>query len=98
VLVHGDRTAGKGGAPTQRFNAQAQILNAYRAVAIHSAFELQREKQIQISAGAVRKRTAALCRRHLKTHTDTDVRHAALRGWPRICPEETSTKTAATGD
>ena len=43
VLVHGDRTAGQGGAPVHPFNLQPQVLNAYRVVAIDGTFELQRE-------------------------------------------------------
>ena len=66
MLVHGDRTAGQGGAPAHRFNLQAQVLNAYRVVSVNRTFELQREDQIQISAGAAHKRSAPLRRRHLK--------------------------------
>ena len=67
VLVDGDRTAGQGGAPAHRFNLQPQVLNAHRVVSVHGTFELQREDQIQISAGAAHKRTATLRRRALES-------------------------------
>ena len=66
MLVHRSRTAGQGGAPAHRFNLQAQVLNAHRVVAVDRTLELQREDQIQISAGAANKGTAKLHCRHLK--------------------------------
>src|SRR5262249_11442884 len=66
VLMHRDRTAGQGGTPAYRFNLQPQVLNAYRVVAVHGTFELQRKNQIQIAAGATHERTATRRRRHLK--------------------------------
>jgi len=67
VLVHGERASGQGGAPAHRFNLQAQILNAHGVISIHRTFELQREDQVEVSAGAAHKRTATLCRRDLET-------------------------------
>lgn len=58
VLVHRHRAARQAGAPAHRFDLQAQILNAYRVVAVHGTFELQGEDQVQISAGAAHKRHA----------------------------------------
>lgn len=66
VLVDFHTAASQGGAPTHRFNLQTQVLNAYRVVAVHGALELQREDQIQISAGTAHKCAATLRRRHLK--------------------------------
>src|ERR1700745_2913904 len=70
VLMHGDRTAGQRGAPAHRFNLQAQVLNAYRVVSVDGTFELQREDQVEISAGAAHKCTATLRRRHLKASVE----------------------------
>src|ERR1700739_4971061 len=42
-----------------------------RIVAVNRMLELQREDQIQISAGAAHKRTATLCRWHLNTRIET---------------------------
>jgi short subunit dehydrogenase len=80
MLMHLHTAASQGGAPTHRFNLQAQVLNAYRVVAVDGTLELQREDQIQISAGAAHKRTAALRRRHLKASIELgDVVLAHLR-------------------
>src|SRR6201997_324799 len=50
VLVYAHRAPSQGGAPTHRFNLQAQVLNAYRVVAVDRTLELQREDQVEISA------------------------------------------------
>ena len=55
VLVRGDRTASQGGTSAHRLNLQAQVLNAYRVVAVDGTFELQGEDQIEIFAGAAHK-------------------------------------------
>ena len=41
VLVHRHSAARQGGAPAHRFNLQAQVLRAYRVVAVDGTFELQ---------------------------------------------------------
>src|SRR5262249_39934702 len=66
VLMHRHRAARQGGAPAHRFNLQTQVLYADGVVAVDGTFELQREDQIPISAGAAHKRTATLCRRDLE--------------------------------
>src|SRR5262249_23934158 len=65
-LVYGDRTGGQGGPPTGACNLQSTVLKAHRVVSVHGGFELQREDQVQISAGAAHKRTATRRSRHLK--------------------------------
>ena len=66
VLVHRHRAPSQRRTPAHRFKLQAQVLNAYRVVAVDGTFELQGEDQIQISAGAAHKRAAPLRRPHLK--------------------------------
>src|SRR3974390_3145170 len=66
VLVHQHRTAGQSGAPAYPFNLQAQVLNAHRVVLAHATWELQREDQVQISAGMAHKRTATFSSRNLE--------------------------------
>src|ERR1700751_6230990 len=70
VLVHQHRTAGQCGAPAYPFNLQAQVLNAHRVVLVHGTYELQREDQVQISAGTAHKRTATFLSRDLETSVE----------------------------
>src|SRR5262249_20136441 len=53
-----------------RFNLQPPVLNAYRVVTVDGTFELEREDQIQISAGAAHKGAATLGRGHLKARVE----------------------------
>ena len=52
--------------PAHPLDLQAQVLKAHGVVAIHGAFELEREGPLQITTSAGHKSVAALCRRDLK--------------------------------
>jgi hypothetical protein len=65
--MDGHAAARQTGSPAHRFNLQTEILNADRVVAIHRAFERQREDQIQIPAATRHKRVTRLRGPHLKT-------------------------------
>jgi hypothetical protein len=50
--MHHHIAAGEGATPTDRFDLQHEVLKTDRVVAVDRTFELQREGQVQIAAGA----------------------------------------------
>ena len=63
MLMHRHRTARQRGSPAHPLQLQRQILKAHRVVAIHLAFELQRENPFQVTAAAGHKSVAPLIKR-----------------------------------
>src|ERR1700751_1140425 len=58
--MHHHIAAGEGATPTDRFDLQHEVLKTDRVVAVDRTFELQRESQVQIAAGAGDKGRSAL--------------------------------------
>ncbi|MGD0571194.1 MAG: hypothetical protein ABSA78_22605 [Candidatus Sulfotelmatobacter sp.] len=52
VLMHHHLATRQGRPPAYRLDLQAQILKAHGVVAVHAAFELQRENPIQVTIPA----------------------------------------------
>src|SRR5579884_900570 len=67
VLMHHHLTTRQGCPPAHALDLQAEILKAHRVVAVHRAFELQREDQVQVPPTARQKCASALCRSPLKS-------------------------------
>jgi hypothetical protein len=66
VLVHDDVTTGEGAAPAYLVDLQYQVLEADGVVTADGALELQREDEVQITAGACSEGRAGLGRWYLK--------------------------------
>ena len=66
VLVRGHAGTGQGAAPLHPLDLQSQVLKADSVIAVHRAFELQREDALQIVALAGHKGAAGLGRFTLK--------------------------------
>ena len=67
VLMHHDMAARQRRSPPYLLDLQRQILKAHRVIALHRAFDLQREDPIQIPLLAGQKGTPALGCRNLKS-------------------------------
>src|SRR3984957_18400491 len=67
VLMHPPLATRQRGPPAHPLDLQAQILKAHRVVAVHVAFELQRENAFQVTTPAGHKSVTPLPGRDLKT-------------------------------
>ena len=67
VLMHQHLATRQRRPPAHSLDLQAQILKADRVVAVHAAFELQRENPLQVTTPAGHKSMAPLLGRDLKT-------------------------------
>jgi hypothetical protein len=67
VVMHQHLATRQRRPPAHPLDLQAQILKAHRVVAVHAAFELQRENPLQVTIPTGHKSIAPLPGRDLKT-------------------------------